>query len=206
MDAVVIEASGPPAQSLAYRSEPVPEPGPGEVLVEVHAAAVNPLDVVNAAGLLGTPLPMIPGGDFAGVVVSDGAYAGQEVWGSGPALGMALGTKRPGTHARFVTLPGTWLSRKPERLTMVEAAAIGRSYFAAWQTVINIMELMPGETILITGGAGMVGQAATAIARWRGAEPIVADRRRPDGVEHFIDTSSSRHARGGARTDRRARC
>ena len=53
------------------------------------------------------------------------------------------------------------------------------------------MELVPGETILITGGAGMVGQAATAIARWRGAEPIVADRRRPGGVEHFIDTSSS---------------
>ncbi len=102
MDAVVIQASGPPAQSLAYRSEPVPEPGPGEVLVEVHAAAVNPLDVANAAGLLGTPLPMIPGGDYAGIVVSDGARAGQEVWGSGPALGMALGMKRPGTHARFV--------------------------------------------------------------------------------------------------------
>jgi len=74
---------------------------------------------------------------------------------------------------------------------MTKAAAVGRSYFVAWQTVINAMELMPGETILITGGAGMVGQAATAIARWRGAEPIVADRRRPDGVEHFIDTSSS---------------
>jgi NADPH:quinone reductase len=53
------------------------------------------------------------------------------------------------------------------------------------------MRLMPGETILITGGAGMVGQAATAIARWRGAEPIIADRRRPDDVEHFIDTNSS---------------
>ena len=74
---------------------------------------------------------------------------------------------------------------------MTEAAAIGRSYLAAWQTVINIMELMPGETILITGGAGMVGQAATAIARWRGADPIVADRRKPDGVDHFIDTSST---------------
>ena len=191
MDAVVIQASGPPAQSLAYRSEPVPEPGPGEVLVEVHAAAVNPLDVVNAAGLLGTPLPMIPGGDYAGIVVSGGDHAGQEVWGSGPALGMALGTKRPGTHARFVALPETWLSRKPERLTMTEAAAIGRSYFTAWQTVINTMQLMPGETILITGGAGMVGQAATAIARWRGAEPIVADLRKPAGVEHFIDTSSA---------------
>jgi hypothetical protein len=116
MDAVVIQASGPPAQSLALRSVPVPEPGPGEVLVEVHAAAVNPLDVVNAAGLLGTPLPMIPGGDYAGIVVSDGDHAGQQVWGSGPALGMALGAKRPGTHARFVALPETWLSRKPERL------------------------------------------------------------------------------------------
>jgi NADPH2:quinone reductase len=191
MGAVVIQASGPPAQSLAYRFEPVPEPGPGEVLVEVHAAAVNPLDVVNAAGLLGTPLPMIPGGDYAGVVVSGGGHAGQEVWGSGPALGMALGAKRPGTHARFVALPEAWLSRKPERLTMTRAAAVGRSYFVAWQTVINVMGLMPGETILITGGAGMVGQAATAIARWRGAEPIIADRRRPDGAEHFIDTSSA---------------
>ena len=190
MGAVVIEGSGPPEKSLAYRSEPVPEPGPGEVLVEVHAAAVNPLDVVNAAGLLGTPLPVIPGGDYAGIVVSGGGHAGQQVWGSGPALGMALGTKRPGTHARFVTLPEAWLSRKPERLTMTQAAAVGRSYFVAWQTVINVMGLTPGETILITGGAGMVGQAATAIARWRGAEPIIADRRRPDGAEHFIDTSS----------------
>jgi NADPH:quinone reductase-like Zn-dependent oxidoreductase len=191
MDAVVIATSGPPTQSLAYRSEPVPEPGPGEVLIEVHAAAVNPLDVVNAAGRLGTPLPVIPGGDYAGVVVSDGDHAGHEVWGSGPALGMALGAKRPGTHARFVALPTTWLSRKPERLTMTEAAAVGRSYFTAWQTVINIMEIMPGETILITGGAGMVGQAAAAIARWRGAEPIIAGRRKPDGAGHFIDTTST---------------
>lgn len=187
MDAVVIQASGPPARSLACRREPVPKPGPGEVLVEVHAAAVNPLDIANAAGKLGTPLPMIPGGDYAGVVVSGGDHAGQEVWGTGPALGMA----RPGTHARFVAIPQTWLSRKPEHLTMTEAAAVGRSYFTAWLAVINTMDIEPGETILITGGAGMVGQAATAIARWRGAEPIVAGRRKPDGVEHFIDTRSS---------------
>ena len=187
MTAVVLEAGGPPAQSLTFRPEPLPEPGPGEVLVEVHAAAVNPLDVANAAGRLGTPLPVIPGVDFAGVVVSDGDRQGQEVWGSGPALGMT----RPGTHARFVALPETWLSRKPQNLTMAEAGAVGRSHLTAFETVINIMELIPGETILITGGAGMVGQAAAEIARWRGAQPIIADRRRPDGVEHFIDTGSA---------------
>jgi NADPH:quinone reductase-like Zn-dependent oxidoreductase len=104
---------------------------------------------------------------------------------------MALDGNRPGTHARFVAIPETWLSRKPERLTMAEAAAVGRSHWAAWETVINMMEIIPGETILITGGAGMVGQAASAIARWRGAEAIIAGRRRPDGVEQFIDTSSS---------------
>jgi NADPH:quinone reductase-like Zn-dependent oxidoreductase len=190
MDAVVIQASGPPAQSLAVRSEPVPEPGPGEVLVEVHAAAVNPLDIANALGLLGTPLPKIPGVDFAGVVVSDGDHVGQEVWGSGPALGMALDGNRPGTHARFVAIPGTWLSRKPERLTMAEAAAVGRSHWAAWETLINMMKIIPGETVLITGGGGMVGQAATAIARWRGAEVIIAGQHRPDAVERFIDTTS----------------
>jgi NADPH:quinone reductase-like Zn-dependent oxidoreductase len=191
MDAVVIAAVGPPAQSLVVRPEPVPEPGPGEVLVEVHAAAVNPLDVANILGFLGPPLPMIPGGDFAGIVVSEGDHIGQEVWGSGPALGMALGKKRPGTHARFVVVPETWLSRKPERLSMPEAAAVGRSHWATWEAVINIMELLPGETILITGGAGLVGQAAAAIARSRGAEPIIADVRKPDGDEHFIDTNTS---------------
>ena len=187
MDAVVIVATGPPSQSLAVRSEPVPEPGPGEVLVEVHAAAVNPLDVANIAGLLGTPLPMIPGVDFAGVVVSDGKRKGQEVWGSAPQLGMT----RPGSHARFVVLPETWLSRKPERLTMTEAGAVGRPYLAAWETMIEAGKLKPGEAILITGGAGSVGQAATSIAHWLGAKPIIASAHRPDDAAHFIDTNSS---------------
>jgi NADPH:quinone reductase-like Zn-dependent oxidoreductase len=186
MDALVMHAAGAPADSLAIRSTPMPEPGPGEVLVEVHAAAVNPLDAVNALGMLGTPLPMTPGVDFAGVVVSNGGHLGQEVWGSAPQLGMM----RPGSHAQFVALPETWLSRKPARLTMTEAAAVGRSHLAAWETLIEVGQLKAGETILITGGAGMVGQAATDIARWRGAVPIVADLRRPERVEHFIDTTS----------------
>ena len=194
MDAVVIKASGEPAQSLALRSEPVPVPGPGEVLVEVHAAAVNPLDVVNAAGLLGTPLPMIPGGDYAGVVVSDGSAPASRCGAAGPRWEWRSGpSDRAPTRASSPS-PRRGCHASLSRLTMSEAAAVGRSYFTAWQTVINIMELMPGETILITGGAGMVGQAATAIARWRGAEPIVADRRKPDGDERFIDTAAGTEA------------
>jgi NADPH:quinone reductase len=155
MNAVVVQASGPPAQALVVRSEPVPVPGPGEVLVEVHAAGVNPFDVVIASGKLGSPLPMIPGIDFAGVVVSDGDMHGQEVWGSQAYLGW----QRPGTHAQFVALPRTWLSRKPGRLTMTEAGAVGRPYIAAWQAVITIMDLGPGETIMITGGHAKEGSS-----------------------------------------------
>jgi NADPH:quinone reductase-like Zn-dependent oxidoreductase len=158
MDALVIEASGPPARALAVRCKPVPEPSPAEVFVEAHASAVNPLGLVNAAGLLGMPLPMTPGVDFAGVVVSDGDLIGQE--GSAPQLGM----KRPGTHARLVALPQTWLSRKPARLTMTEAGTVGRPYLEAWRTMIEAGELTPGETTVIPGGAGLVGQAASAIA------------------------------------------
>jgi NADPH:quinone reductase len=186
MDAVVIQASGPPSESLVVRSEPVPEAGTGEVLVEVHAAAVNPLDTANIAGLLGTPLPMIPGVDFAGVIF-DGERKGQEVWGSSPQLGM----QRPGTHAQLVALPETWLSRKPESLTMAEAAAVGRPYLAAWETMIEAGNLKPGETVLVTGGGGAVGQAAMSIANWRGAKAIIAATHRPDGARDFIDTSSA---------------
>src|SRR5262249_5536924 len=144
-------------------------------------------DIATIAGLLGTPLPMIPGVDFAGVVISDGERSGQEVWGSAPQLGMT----RPGTHARFVVLPEKWLSRKPERLTMAEAGAVGRPYLAAWETMIEAAKLKPAATIPITGGAGEVDQAAMSIADWRGAKAIVAAEHMPDDVEHFIASSSS---------------
>jgi NADPH:quinone reductase-like Zn-dependent oxidoreductase len=124
MDAVVIQASGPPAQSPAYRCEPVPQPGPGEVLIEIHAAAVNPLDVANAAGLLGTPLPTIPGGDFAGIIVSDSDHTGQQVWGC--ARYAALG----------VTFVDTNRLMKMRNCVHVESAPRTRW---AWTSAIHIL-------------------------------------------------------------------
>jgi NADPH:quinone reductase-like Zn-dependent oxidoreductase len=129
---------------------------------------------------------MIPGGDYAGVVVSDGPWNGREVWGSGGALGLTIGDGRPGTHARYVTLPESWLSAKPQRLSMAEAGAVGRPYWVAWHLLTTMMDIAAGETALLIGGAGLVGQAATAIARHKGADVIVVDRRKPDGVDRFI--------------------
>ena len=186
MDAAVLHAASSPAEAIVVRPEPIPVPAAGEVLVQVQAAGVNPIDVAVAAGFLGSPLPIVPGIDFAGVVVSEGELYGQEVWGSQAYLGW----KRPGTHAQYVALPSSWLSRKPKSLSMVEAGAIGRPYITAWQALIKIIDLQPGETILLNGGAGLVGQAAADIARWRGARPIIAGRRPVEEAEDVIDTTA----------------
>ena len=187
MNALVMHAAGAPAQALEVRSVPVPVPAPGEVLVEVHASGVNPFDVVIAAGLLGSPLPMTPGIDFAGTVVSDGPLHGQDVYGSQAYLGW----QRPGAHARYVALPETWVSRKPAALTMAQAGAVGRPYISAWQTLIAIMDIQPGETLLVTGGSGLVGQAATSIAHWRGAKVIIAGRHKPAADVDYVDTATA---------------
>src|ERR1700693_1923923 len=76
-----------------------PQPGPGESLVQVFAAAINPSDVKNLAGAFKSLLPRTPGRDYAGVVVA-GDGKGREVWGSGPAFGV----ERDGSHAAFVSV------------------------------------------------------------------------------------------------------
>jgi hypothetical protein len=92
---------GPPSV-LAIEEIPRPEPGAGEALVQVKAAAINPSDVKNIAGLFpATALPRTPGRDFSGIVVTGTRYQGQEVWCSGPGLGMT----HDGAQAEYVTVP-----------------------------------------------------------------------------------------------------
>src|ERR1700685_872058 len=80
----------------------IPEPGQGEALVRVKAAAINPSDVGNVAGhFKKTTLPRTPGRDFAGVVAKGKDYEGAEVWGSSPTLGIV----HDGSHAEYVTVP-----------------------------------------------------------------------------------------------------
>src|SRR6201981_1179869 len=145
---------------------PRPEPRDGEALVKVKAAAINPSDVKNVEGRFsGTTLPRTPGRDFSGVAVAGTKYEGEEVWSSGPGLGIT----RDGAQAEYVTVPEEALSLKPRTRSLEQAAAIGVPFITAWCALVHAAQLEAGETILIIGAGGAVGQAATQIANWRKA-------------------------------------
>jgi NADPH:quinone reductase-like Zn-dependent oxidoreductase len=173
MKALRFSKFGPPSV-LSIQELPTPNPGVGEVLVQVRAAAINPSDVKNVAGMFPvTTLPRTPGRDFAGVIVSAGKEQGKEVWSTVPGFGMI----RDGVQAEYVAVPFGVLCRKPKNLGMEQAAAIGVPYLTAWATIVRAAQLEAGETLLIVGAAGAVGRAATQIAKWRGARVLGADRR-----------------------------
>ena len=171
MKALRFAKYGPPSVlSLGDVAAPVLKPG--EVLVEVHAAAINPSDVKNVAGTFDATLPRTPGRDYAGVVIEGDGWKGREVWGSGEGLGVT----RDGTHAQYLVVPSGWLSQKPSNLTMEQASTAGIPYLAAWSALVDAADIRAGETVLITGALGAVGRAATQIAHWKKAKVIGADR------------------------------
>jgi NADPH2:quinone reductase len=183
MKAILIECFGDPS-ALRQKEVPRPEPTEGEVLIEVHAAAVNRSDVLNARGSFPfTTLPRIPGRDFAGVVVEGPQeLVGTDVWGTG---GGELGFVRDGTHAQYLAVSRNAVAPKSETLSLAEAAASGLAYVTAGSALVDLGRVSAGETILVTGAAGGVGSAAVMIARWKGAR-VMAERA---GVEVTVDTS-----------------
>jgi NADPH:quinone reductase len=174
---------------LHIEEVPIPGPGEGEVLVHVKAAAINPSDIGNVSGhFKKTTLPRTPGRDFAGIVAKGKHHEGDEVWGSSPTLGIL----HDGSHAEYVVVPEETLSLKPKSLSMAQAAAIGVPYVTAWASVVSAAQIKQGETILIIGAAGAVGQAATQIANWKRARVISADITSDPipGAEAVINTKS----------------
>jgi NADPH2:quinone reductase len=194
MQAILIERFGDPSE-LRPVEVPRPDPGEGEVLVEVHAAAVNRSDVLNARGSFPfTILPRIPGRDFAGTVVEGPQeLLGKEVWGTG---GGELGFIRDGSHARYLAVSKDAVAPKSAALSLEEAGASGLAYVTAGSALAELGGVSAGETILVTGAAGGVGSAAAMIARWKDACVIGAikdesERARAEraGVEVIVDTS-----------------
>ncbi|VVM07302.1 Mycocerosic acid synthase [Methylacidimicrobium cyclopophantes] len=164
-----------------------PRPGPGEVLVRVRASAIHPSDWKNLAGRFGTRTPRIPGRDFAGTIVAGEGREGEEVWGSGPGFGV----ERDGAHREYLVIPSRWVGPKPTNLRMEEAAAIGVPYLTAWQALVVSGRIERGETLLVIGSTGAVGQAATQIAHAREARVLGAARREenPSGADAVLLTT-----------------
>jgi NADPH2:quinone reductase len=188
MKALRFRSFGGP-EVLSIEEIEIPTPAAGEALVQVKAAAINPSDIKNVSGAFkATTMPRIPGRDFAGVVVSGRQHVGEVVWGSVPGFGIT----RDGAHAEFVIVPEAALSVKPADLTAEQAAAVGVPYTTAWGVLVSVGQLRPGETVLIVGAAGMVGQAATQIANWKAARVLGATRGTSPltGVAAVIDTSA----------------
>lgn len=177
MKALSFEKTGS-LDELIIRDVPRPLLQPGEVLIQVKAAAINPSDVKNVLGKMHeTSVPRVPGRDFAGIVAEGPAdWLGQPVFGSGGNLGFG----RDGTHAEFVAVPLTGINSLPKNLSFEQGAAMGVAYMTAWAAVVTTAKIKPGETILITGTTGAVGGAAARIARKQGARVIGTVRKSSD--------------------------
>ena len=150
MRAVVCSELGP-AESLELVEIPDPVPGPGEVVLDVRAAALNFPDtlVIEGKYQMQPELPFIPGGEAAGVV----AAAGEGVTGypiGSPVISMGL----VGAFAEKWKVPAQALMPKPEQLSFEEAAAFGLTYGTSYYALKQRADLQPGETLLVLGAAG----------------------------------------------------
>jgi NADPH:quinone reductase-like Zn-dependent oxidoreductase len=148
-----------------------PEVGDDDVLVQIHAAGVNLLDAKIASGefklLLPYRFPLVLGNDVAGVVVQVGPRVrgfkpGDEVYAR-------PGKDRIGTFAEFIAMNEADVAIKPKDLTMEEAASIPLVGLTAWQALVEVAELKPGQKVLIQAGTGGVGTFAIQLAKHLGA-------------------------------------
>ena len=147
-----------------------------ELLIELRASAVNPSDVKAATGLMPYAVfPRTSGRDYAGVVI-DGpeGWIGREVFGSSGDLGI----RRDGTHATHLAVEADAVVEKPKGLSWEEAAGIGVPFVTAMEGLRRAGIPKSGETILVMGVNGKVGQAAVQIASWHGARVIGVVRKR----------------------------
>jgi NADPH:quinone reductase-like Zn-dependent oxidoreductase len=175
MRAAYIETYGGSDQ-LKLGELPTPEIGPKDILIEVHAASVNPVDWKiregHLKGMLNFPMPLVLGWDIAGTV----AALGREVssFKIGDAVFSRSDISRQGTYAQMVAVDAQLVVAKPESLSFEEAASLPLVAHTAWQVMFETMDLRQGNKIFIGAGSGGVGTLAIQLAHARGAHVITS--------------------------------
>jgi NADPH:quinone reductase len=153
---------------LTIGEAPEPLAGPGQVVIEVHAAGVNFPDVLMTQGLYQTkpPLPFVPGVEAAGVILSVGDGV------AGLRAGQRVVAGVGGAFAERAVTRASMVVELPAALDFVTAAGMMMTYGTAYHALVDRAELMPGETLLVTGAGGGVGIASVAIGKAIGARVI----------------------------------
>ena len=174
---------------LVYESAPRPEPGVGEVLIEVHAAAITFDELLWDETW--ARLPTIPSHEVSGVIA--GLGAGVERFGIGDEVYGLIRFDRQGAAAEYVTVPADDLAARPQRVSHVLAAAVPLAALTAWQALVDHAGVVGGERVLVHGGAGGVGAFAVQLAAARAAHVTATcaaddrDRVRSLGAERALD-------------------
>jgi NADPH2:quinone reductase len=163
-----------------YRLEDVerPIPTPGEVLVRLEFASLNPADRLLIEGRYpgaGKP-PLTVGRDGSGIVEDPGASARFKRGDAVLVLRSEIGITRQGTLAEYVAVPEEVLAPVPEGWSMEEAAAAPLVYLTAWKALVSQGRLKPGENVLVTGASGGVGIAAVQLGHALGAQVVALTR------------------------------
>lgn len=151
----------------------VPRPGPGQVLVEIVAAGVNPSDVKASLGHMPHAIwPRTPGRDFGGIVrEGPSSMIGMEIWGGGGELGIT----QDGSHAKWMVLDQKAVRAKPANFTMQEAGSIGVPFITAFEGLREAGGVQPTDVVLVCGGNGKVGQAVIQLATMAGARVFAVE-------------------------------
>ena len=167
-----------PIENLQIDEVPMPSRSPGEVLLQVRCASLNPADRYMVAGQYPrpAPLPFAVGRDCAATVCEADDDSGFLPGDNVVLLCSDLGVSRTGTLAEYVTAPATCLAPLPPNWTAAEGAAAPLVYLTAWQALVDRGALEAGQTVLITGASGGVGSAAIMLAKGMGARVIAMTR------------------------------
>jgi NADPH:quinone reductase-like Zn-dependent oxidoreductase len=177
MKAMQFDRFGGP-EVLQLVEVPKPKPAAGEVVVDIHAAGINPADWKGRAGLndnsKNTKFPHIPGRDFSGVISAIGDGVTDFKIGD-PVFGVVAVTTEA-TYCEAVAIPATMIGHKPANVSHAEMAAISLGALTALIALEDTAKLKSGETLLIQGGAGGVGGMAVQIAHNTGAKVIATAR------------------------------
>ena len=169
MTAVEIREPGPP-QVLRAVERPVPQAGPGEVLIQVAAAGVNRPDVMQRKGIYPPPpgITDIPGLEVAGEVVRLGEGVRE------PALGARVcALVAGGGYAQYVSAPAVQCLPVPAPLSLEQAAVLPETFFTVWLNVFERARLRKGETLLVHGGASGIGTTAILLGKAFDARVII---------------------------------